>query len=145
MTPRVEKGFHDFHTQPNNRLAYISIIGKSLVPPELLPETQITDQVLGLIDEHAAATNRVHTGRPTSGAPNTGTPTVSPGSPSAAPATAEPSTQIPRFWKSKTRSFNRFRSSKLHTSQMDTTRVIAPDDRCQLADAASHAIGIIRQ
>jgi arylsulfatase A-like enzyme len=52
MTPRVEKGFHEFHALPNNRLAYISIIGKSLVPPELLPETQITDQVLGLIDEH---------------------------------------------------------------------------------------------
>ncbi len=53
MTPRVEQGYREFHAQPNNRLAYISTIGKSLVPPELLPETQITDQVLGLIDAHA--------------------------------------------------------------------------------------------
>ena len=53
MTPSVAKGFQDFHALPKNRLAYISIIGKSLVPPHLLPETQITDQVLGLIDEHA--------------------------------------------------------------------------------------------
>jgi arylsulfatase len=53
MTPRVEKGYRDFHGLPKNRLAYISTIGRSLVPPELLPETQITNQVLGLIDEHA--------------------------------------------------------------------------------------------
>ena len=53
MTPAVEKGYHAFHALPDNRLAYISIIGRSLVPPELLPETQITDQVLGLIDRHA--------------------------------------------------------------------------------------------
>jgi len=53
MTPHVEKGFREFHALPKNRLAYISTIGKSLVPPELLPETQITNQVLGLIDEHA--------------------------------------------------------------------------------------------
>lgn len=53
MTPCVEKGFREFHALPKNRLAYISTIGKSLVPPDLLPETQITDQVLGLIDEHA--------------------------------------------------------------------------------------------
>ncbi len=53
MTPAVEKGFHDFHALPNNRLAYISIIGRSLVPPELLPETQITNQVLDLMDQNA--------------------------------------------------------------------------------------------
>lgn len=53
MTPHVEKGFREFHALPKNRLAYISTIGKSLVPPELLPETQITNQVLGLIDAHA--------------------------------------------------------------------------------------------
>ncbi|MHC4399908.1 MAG: sulfatase-like hydrolase/transferase [Planctomycetota bacterium] len=53
MLPGVEKGFHAFHEIPNNRVAYISIIGRSLVPPELLPETQITNQVLNLIDRHA--------------------------------------------------------------------------------------------
>ncbi|MBN2473346.1 MAG: sulfatase-like hydrolase/transferase [Pirellulales bacterium] len=53
MTPAVEKGYHDFHALPDNRLAYISIIGRSLVPPRLLPETQITDQVLGLLEQNA--------------------------------------------------------------------------------------------
>ncbi len=53
MIPAVEKGYHAFHAIPNNRLAYISIIGRSLVPPRLLPETQITNQVLDLIDRHA--------------------------------------------------------------------------------------------
>ena len=53
MIPIVEKGYHEFHAIPNMRVAYISIIGRSLVPPELLPETQITNQVLELIDRHA--------------------------------------------------------------------------------------------
>jgi len=53
MIPVVEKGYHAFHAIPNNRVAYISIIGCSVVPPELLPETQITNQVLALIDRHA--------------------------------------------------------------------------------------------
>ena len=53
MIPRVEKGFREFHAMPNNRLAYISIIGRSVVPPALLPETQITNQVLELIERNA--------------------------------------------------------------------------------------------
>jgi len=53
MLPAVEQGYRDFHAQPNNRLAYISIIGRSVIPPELLPETQITSQVLELIDRNA--------------------------------------------------------------------------------------------
>ncbi len=53
MLPVVEAGYHEFNKPPKMPVAYISIIGRSLVPPELLPETQITDQVLGLIDEHA--------------------------------------------------------------------------------------------
>ncbi len=53
MIPCVEKGYHEFHAIPNMGVAYISIIGRSLVPPELLPETQITNQVLDLIDRHA--------------------------------------------------------------------------------------------
>ncbi len=53
MIPAVEKGYRAFHAEPNNRVAYISIIGRSVVPPELLPETQITNEVLGLIDRHA--------------------------------------------------------------------------------------------
>ena len=53
MLPSVEKGYHEFTAIPNMQVSYISIIGRSLIPPELLPETQITDQVLGLIDEHA--------------------------------------------------------------------------------------------
>lgn len=53
MLPSVEAGFRKFHELPNNRLAYIATIGKSLIPPDLLPETAITDQVLDLIDRHA--------------------------------------------------------------------------------------------
>jgi len=53
MLPVVEKGYYAFHEIPNNRVAYISIIGRSVIPPELLPETQITNQVLELIDRHA--------------------------------------------------------------------------------------------
>ena len=52
MLPAVEKGYHEFYAQPNNRLAYISIIGRSVIPPDLLPETQITDQVVELIDQN---------------------------------------------------------------------------------------------
>ena len=53
MLPVVERGYHKFHEPPKMKVAYISTIGRSVVPPELLPETQITNQVLGLIDEHA--------------------------------------------------------------------------------------------
>jgi len=53
MIPAVEKGYHEFHAIPNMRVAYISTIGRSLVPAELLPETQITDQVIGAIEQHA--------------------------------------------------------------------------------------------
>ncbi len=53
ILPFVEKGYHEFYAIPNNRVAYISIIGRTVVPPELLPETQITNQVLALLDEHA--------------------------------------------------------------------------------------------
>jgi arylsulfatase A-like enzyme len=53
MLPVIEKGYREFHAIPNMRVAYIATIGRSLVPPELLPETQITNQVLDLIDRHA--------------------------------------------------------------------------------------------
>jgi arylsulfatase A-like enzyme len=53
MIPPVEKGYHEFYGLPNNRLAYISIIGRSVIPPDLLPETQITNQVLELLEENA--------------------------------------------------------------------------------------------
>jgi len=51
--PVVRKGWKAFNDLPNNRLGYIATIGRSVVPPKLLPETQITDQVLGLLDRHA--------------------------------------------------------------------------------------------
>ena len=53
MIPAVEEGFHKFHALPNNGVAYISIIGRSLIPPELLPETRITDQMVALLEKHA--------------------------------------------------------------------------------------------
>ncbi|MFP4058391.1 MAG: sulfatase [Candidatus Brocadiia bacterium] len=51
-TEAVRRGWKAFHAIPDNRLAYIATIGRTVVPPELLPETQITDQVLALLDEH---------------------------------------------------------------------------------------------
>ncbi len=53
MIPEVLKGYHEFHAIPNNRVAYISIIGKSVIPPEHLPETRITNQVLDLLERNA--------------------------------------------------------------------------------------------
>ncbi len=53
MIPTVQRGHQEFHALPDNRLAYISTIGRSVIPPRLLPETQITDQVLELIDRNA--------------------------------------------------------------------------------------------
>jgi len=53
MIPAIQKAFHEFHKINQNRVAYISIIGRSLIPPEFLPETKITDEVLALIDRHA--------------------------------------------------------------------------------------------
>lgn len=53
MIPAIEKGYRAFQAIPGNRLAYIGIIGRSLIPPELLPETQITNQVVELIERHA--------------------------------------------------------------------------------------------
>ena len=51
--PAVRKGWKAFNALPNNRLGYIATIGRCVVPPELLPETQITGQVLELLDRHA--------------------------------------------------------------------------------------------
>jgi len=51
--PAIKKGWQAFHDIPKNHVAYIATIGRSVVPPELLPETQITDQVLDLLDRHA--------------------------------------------------------------------------------------------
>jgi len=53
MIPVIEKAYRAFYGEPNNRVAYISIIGRSLIPPELLPETRITDDALRLLEEHA--------------------------------------------------------------------------------------------
>lgn len=53
MVPVIRKAYEAFRAQANNRLAYIGIIGRSVIPPELLPETRITDEALRLLDEHA--------------------------------------------------------------------------------------------
>lgn len=52
--PAVRKGWRQFNDLPDNRLGYIATIGRSVVPPELLPETQITNQVLELMERCAA-------------------------------------------------------------------------------------------
>jgi len=51
--PVIRKGWKEFHAIPKNRVAYIPTIGRTVIPPELLPETQITNQVIDLIDRHA--------------------------------------------------------------------------------------------
>ncbi len=53
MIPAVLQGYRKFHAIPNNRLAYIATIGRTVIPPELLPETQITNQVLELLERYA--------------------------------------------------------------------------------------------
>lgn len=53
MIPSVEEGFHKFHALPNNGVAYIATIGRSVIPSDLLPETRITDQIVELIAKHA--------------------------------------------------------------------------------------------
>ena len=50
--PAVREGWQRFHAIPNNRVAYIATIGRTVVAPELLPETQITSQVLELLERH---------------------------------------------------------------------------------------------
>jgi len=49
----IRRAWKAFHEIPNNHVAYIATIGRTVVPPELLPETQITNQVLTLIEENA--------------------------------------------------------------------------------------------
>ena len=53
MIPAIEAGYRRFQAIPNNRLSYIGIIGCSVIPPELLPETQITNQVIDLLEQNA--------------------------------------------------------------------------------------------
>ena len=48
--PAVRKGWKAFNEVPKNGVAYIATIGRTVVPPELLPETRITSQVLDLLD-----------------------------------------------------------------------------------------------
>lgn len=52
MIPAIEEGYRRFKAIPNNRVSYIGIIGCSVIPPELLPETQITNQVLELLEQN---------------------------------------------------------------------------------------------
>ena len=51
--PAVRKGYKAFNDLPNNRLGYIATIGRTVIPPKLLPETRITDEVIGLLERHA--------------------------------------------------------------------------------------------
>ena len=52
MTPAIAKAYEVFH-KGTDHVAYISIIGRSLIPPGLLPETRITDDALHLLETHA--------------------------------------------------------------------------------------------
>jgi len=52
-TPVIRKGWKTFNELPGNRLGYIATIGRTVIPPRLLPETQITAQILDLLDRCA--------------------------------------------------------------------------------------------
>jgi arylsulfatase A-like enzyme len=53
MIPVIEKGYREFTADKSNKVSYISIIGRSVIPPELLPETLITNQVIELMERNA--------------------------------------------------------------------------------------------
>jgi len=53
MIPAIEKAYREFSKDGKTRVAYIGIIGRSLIPPELLPETRMTDEAIQLIEKHA--------------------------------------------------------------------------------------------
>ena len=46
MIPAIEKAYRAFTADTKTRVSYISIIGRSVIPPELLPETRITDDAI---------------------------------------------------------------------------------------------------
>ena len=50
--PAIRKGWKTFK-DTGVGVSYIATIGRSVVPPKLLPETQITNQVIGLLEENA--------------------------------------------------------------------------------------------
>lgn len=53
MIPAIEKAYRAFTADPNLHVSYISIIGRTVIPPELLPETRITDDAIRRIERHA--------------------------------------------------------------------------------------------
>lgn len=53
MIPAMEKAYHAFIAEPNTHVSYISLIGRTVIPPELLPETRITDAAIQRIEQHA--------------------------------------------------------------------------------------------
>ena len=53
MIPAMEKTFRAAQSDPQGYWAYIAIIGRTVIPPELLPETRITDDALRLLEQHA--------------------------------------------------------------------------------------------
>jgi arylsulfatase A-like enzyme len=53
MIPAIEKAYREFSKDGKTRVAYIGIIGRSLIPPELFPETRMTDEAIALIEKHA--------------------------------------------------------------------------------------------
>ena len=53
MIPAMEKAYSAILSRPPGVLAYVMIIGRSVIPPELLPETRITDDALRLLEQHA--------------------------------------------------------------------------------------------
>ena len=53
MIPAIERAYSAILSHPQRAFAYVMIIGRSVIPPELLPETRITDDALRLLEQHA--------------------------------------------------------------------------------------------
>lgn len=53
MIPAIEKAYRAFTADSKTRVSYISIIGRSVIPPDLLPESRITDEAIRRIEQHA--------------------------------------------------------------------------------------------
>ena len=53
MIPAMEKAYRAIQADRQGYWAYIAIVGRSVIPPALLPETRITDEALRLLKQHA--------------------------------------------------------------------------------------------
>ena len=54
MIPAIESAYRKFAALSNVHVSYIATIGRTVIPPELLPETRITDDAIRQLEKHAS-------------------------------------------------------------------------------------------